>query len=86
MIVQKAYKYRFFPTESQKQQLTRTFGCARLVWNQALEDLPGNKEVPELCANYQCPDPVEERTGKAFLKEVSSVVLQQSLRVSISAI
>ncbi len=37
MIVQKAYKYRFFPTDSQKTQLARTFGCARFVWNQGLE-------------------------------------------------
>src|SRR5262245_50113601 len=37
MIVQKAYKYRFFPTYTQARQLAQTFGSARFVWNLALE-------------------------------------------------
>jgi Helix-turn-helix domain len=37
MIVQKAYKYRFFPTNSQARQLAQTFGSARFVWNRGLE-------------------------------------------------
>ncbi|HEY6403911.1 MAG TPA: helix-turn-helix domain-containing protein, partial [Blastocatellia bacterium] len=36
MIVQKAFKYRFFPTDAQSAQLASTFGCARFVYNQAL--------------------------------------------------
>jgi len=37
VIVQKAFKYRFFPTDEQVAQLARTFGCARFVYNRALE-------------------------------------------------
>ena len=37
MIVQKAFYYRFFPTDAQAAQLGRTFGCARFVYNQDLE-------------------------------------------------
>ena|GEM_PF-6427724 len=37
MIVQKAYKYRFFPTNIQVKQLANTFGSARFVWNRGLE-------------------------------------------------
>jgi transposase len=37
VIVQKAFYYRFFPTDAQAAQLGRTFGCARFVYNQALE-------------------------------------------------
>jgi putative transposase len=33
----KAYKYCILPTEEQKQQLARFFGCARFVYNLALE-------------------------------------------------
>jgi putative transposase len=33
---QRAYKYRFFPTDSQREQLAKTFGCARFVYNWAL--------------------------------------------------
>ncbi|HWZ20740.1 MAG TPA: helix-turn-helix domain-containing protein, partial [Ktedonobacteraceae bacterium] len=32
----RAYKYRFYPTDEQKQVLARTFGCARFVYNWAL--------------------------------------------------
>jgi putative transposase len=35
--VQKGFKYRFYPTEEQAAQLAKTFGCARYVYNQALE-------------------------------------------------
>ncbi|HZF37971.1 MAG TPA: helix-turn-helix domain-containing protein [Blastocatellia bacterium] len=37
MIAQKAFKYRFFPTDQQAAQLAQTFGCSRYVYNQALE-------------------------------------------------
>jgi putative transposase len=37
VIVQKAFKFRFFPTDEQAAQLANTFGCARYVYNQALE-------------------------------------------------
>jgi putative transposase len=37
VIVQKAFQYRFFPTDAQAAQLAGTFGCARYVYNQALE-------------------------------------------------
>jgi len=36
-IVKRAYKYRFYPTPEQAQELARTFGCVRKVWNLALE-------------------------------------------------
>ena len=34
--VKRAYLYRFYPTDEQKQQLARTFGCCRFVYNWAL--------------------------------------------------
>jgi putative transposase len=37
VIVQKAFKYRFLPTDEQAAQLAKTFGCARYVYNRALE-------------------------------------------------
>jgi putative transposase len=33
---QKAYKYRFYPTEEQMDLLAKTFGCCRYVYNWAL--------------------------------------------------
>ncbi len=37
-IVKRAYKYRFYPPPGQAQELARTFGCVRLVYNKALEE------------------------------------------------
>ena len=37
-VVRRAYKYRFYPTPEQAEQLTRTFGCVRYVYNRALAE------------------------------------------------
>lgn len=36
--VKRAYKYRFYPTPEQAEQLARTFGCVRYVYNRALAE------------------------------------------------
>ncbi len=37
-VVKRAYKYRFYPTGEQREQLARTFGCVRYVYNRALDE------------------------------------------------
>lgn len=37
-VVKRAYKYRFYPTPEQADQLARTFGCVRYVYNRALAE------------------------------------------------
>ena len=37
-VVRRAYKYRFYPTPEQAEQLNRTFGCVRYVYNRALAE------------------------------------------------
>ena len=37
-VVKRAYRYRFYPTSEQEQQLARTFGCVRYVYNRALAE------------------------------------------------
>ncbi len=37
-VVKRAYRYRFYPTPDQAQQLARTFGCVRYVYNRALAE------------------------------------------------
>ena len=37
-VVRRAYKYRFYPTPAQAEQLSRTFGCVRYVYNRALAE------------------------------------------------
>ncbi|MCW3816154.1 transposase [Micromonospora sp. DR5-3] len=83
-VVKRAYKYRFYPTPEQAEQLNRTFGCVRLVYNRALEARTRAWAVDRQRTTYvQSSAWLTEwkRTDElAFLNEVSSVPLQQTLR------
>jgi putative transposase len=83
VIVQKAYQYRFFPSDEQASQLARTFGCARFVYNQALEFRSKSWQQEKKSVGYHETalklTEWKKESEKAFLSEVSSVVLQQSL-------
>ncbi|MCK9925441.1 helix-turn-helix domain-containing protein, partial [Frankia sp. AgPm24] len=37
-MVKRAYRYRFYPTPEQAEQLAKTFGCVRYVYNRALAE------------------------------------------------
>ncbi|GAB3183065.1 putative transposase [Micromonospora palomenae] len=77
------YNYRVYPTSSQRQALARAFGCARVVFNDGLrarqdaraEGLPYLSDA-ELSKRVTAAKATPER---AWLGEVSSVVLQQAL-------
>ncbi|MFI6785432.1 RNA-guided endonuclease InsQ/TnpB family protein [Micromonospora sp. NPDC050276] len=83
-VVKRAYKYRFYPTPEQADQLNRTFGCVRKVYNLALEARTRAWAVDRQRSTYvQSSAWLTEwkRTEElAFLNEVSSVPLQQTLR------
>jgi len=79
----KAYKYRFYPNQTQKETLGKTFGCTRFVYNYMLrhrtdEYHNGNR------INYNATSALLtqlKKDGKTdWLQEVSSVPLQQCLR------
>jgi putative transposase len=84
VIVEKGFKYRFFPTDEQAQQLARTFGCARYVYNLALELRTTAWRQKKKSVGYHLTSARltewKKEPDRAFLSEVSSVVLQQSLR------
>jgi putative transposase len=84
VIVQKAFKYRFFPTDEQSEQFARTFGCARYVYNQGLELRTKAWQQEKKSVGYHETAAMltewKKQPERAFLSEVSSVVLQQSLR------
>jgi len=83
-MVQKAFKYRFFPTDEQSAQLARTFGCARYVYNQALDFRSKAWRQEKKSVGYHDTalklTEWKKEPERTFLCEVSSVVLQQSLR------
>jgi len=83
-LVKRAYKYRFYPTEQQAQELLRTFGCVRLIYNRALEARTVAWYTEQRRINYVQTSGLltewKQDPELAFLNAVSSVPLQQSLR------
>jgi len=81
--VQLRYNFRLYPTSGQQQALARAFGCARVVFNDALRarqqahaaGLPHITDA-ELSARLTAAKAAPER---AWLSDVSAVVLQQAL-------
>src|SRR5262252_5377453 len=81
--MQLRYNYRLYPVPGQQIALARAFGCARVVFNDALAAREAAHQAGEpyltdaqlsarLTASKATPD-------RAWLNEVSSVVLQQAL-------
>lgn len=74
------YQYRFYPTDQQRLSLSQLFGCVRVVWNDALafckysEKLPGYNKLSAMLTQSK------KTEYRQWLKDVSSVPLQQSLR------
>ncbi|MEY9835628.1 RNA-guided endonuclease InsQ/TnpB family protein [Streptacidiphilus sp. EB103A] len=82
--VKRAYRYRFHPTDEQAAELSRTFGCVRLVYNMALEARGEAWRTEQRNIGYVESSVMLtqwKRTKElGFLAEVSSVPLQQGLR------
>ncbi len=77
------YNYRIYPKSHQIEPLAKAFGCARVVWNDALwlykkasmEGLPMPKDVDKLVITQ-----AKKTAERAWLSQVSNIVLQQSFR------
>ncbi|WP_282203208.1 RNA-guided endonuclease InsQ/TnpB family protein [Kitasatospora fiedleri] len=82
--VKRAFKYRFHPTDEQAAELSRTFGCVRKVYNLALQARTEAWLLRQERVNYNATSAMLtawKKTGElAYLAEVSSVPLQQTLR------
>ncbi|MEU1465955.1 transposase, partial [Streptomyces sp. NPDC005727] len=82
--VKRAFKYRFYPTNEQAAELSRTFGCVRLVYNKALEERTrawyGEQRRLSYVQSSAALTKWKRTEELAFLTEVSSVPLQQALR------
>ncbi|MEU6240662.1 RNA-guided endonuclease TnpB family protein [Streptomyces sp. NPDC047024] len=83
-LVKQAFKYRFYPTGEQAAELSRTFGCVRLVYNKALEERARAWHEERRRVSYVQSSAAltgwKKTEELAFLAEVSSVPLQQALR------
>jgi len=78
------YQYRIYPTNQQAKELSKVFGCCRVVWNDALafilsrpedEKWPNSQELEKLCITLAKQYPERE-----WLAEVSCIPLQQSVQ------
>lgn len=82
--VKRAFRYRFYPSDAQAAELSRTFGCVRLVYNLALAERTqawyGQRRRIGYVESSAALTAWKRTDDLAFLNEVSSVPLQQSLR------
>jgi putative transposase len=81
--VKRAFKYRCYPTDAQAAQLSRTFGCVRKVYNLALAartEAWARQERVNYNATSAMLTAWKKTEELAYLNEVSSVPLQQTLR------
>jgi putative transposase len=82
--VKRAFKFRFYPTDVQAAELSRTFGCVRLVYNWGLQLRSEAYALRGEKISYPATDraltALKASEAHGFLNEVSSVPLQQALR------
>ena len=71
-IRQKAYKFRLYPNNEQKQLFAKTFGCSRAIWNMMLADkIKHYEETKETLYNT----PAQYKKEFPWLREVDSFAL-----------
>ena len=82
--MEKSYKYRIYPNKTQKQILSRTFGCVRFVYNHYLDKRIKTYEKDETTLGYiKCSTDLtnlKKQPGYEWLNDVDSTALQSSLK------
>jgi putative transposase len=83
-VVKRTYRYRFYPTPEQVEQLARIFGCVRYVYNRALAERHRAWFQEQRRVTYVDTAKMltgwKQEPGAEWLAEVSNVPLQQTLR------
>lgn len=82
MLVNKAYKFRIYPTKEQEELIVKTIGCSRFVfnhflakWNETYKET-GKGLSYGICSS-ELPNLKKELT---WLKEVDSIAIQSSVK------
>lgn len=82
--MENAYKFRLYPTDEQKEQITKTFGCVRFVYNALIDlrksmyTLDGNFVPYAACAGVIADMKKDE--DYAWLKDADATALQNAAR------
>ncbi|SCL16525.1 putative transposase [Micromonospora inyonensis] len=84
MAIQLRYNFRVYPTPGQQEALARAFGCARVVYNDGLRLRQQTREhgtpyITDGELSRRLITEAKKTPERAWLSEVSSVVLQQAL-------
>lgn len=81
--MQKGIKFRIYPNREQKKLINQTLGCCRLIYNKGLamrnEAYENGNKIGYDQTSAMLTG-LKKREDFAFLKEVDSIALQQSLR------
>ena len=72
MAVNRAIKYRIYPTSEQASKFANTFGCCRKIWNLMLAD---KLDCYAKTGSFGSQTPAMYKTEFPFLKEVDSLAL-----------
>ena len=78
----KAFKYRIMPNQEQKVLLEKHFGCARFVWNWALEKKTKSYQTDKINLSrfdLQAELPKMKKGDQPWLSEVGSLSIQSKL-------
>ena len=75
MKIVKAYKFRLYPTEEQKNKINQTIGSARFIYNKMLEDKINYYNKNKKSLNNT---PAQYKEEYEWLKDVDSQALSQS--------
>ena len=80
--MEKAYKYRIYPNEKQKEVIAKTFGCCRFVYNKCLaEKIELYKTEKKSITYVKCAKAMTKLKDELkWLTEVDSTALQSSLK------
>ncbi|WP_235986399.1 transposase, partial [Clostridium vitabionis] len=79
----KGVKFRAYPNKEQQNLINRTLGCCRLIYNKGLamrNDAYSNGEKTGYNQTSAMLTDLKKQADFAFLKDVDSIALQQSLR------
>jgi putative transposase len=81
-MTKRAYKERFYPTPEQAVLLAQSFGCTRFVWNNTLAYRTEAYQQRGETVSHAAAEKrlVALKADYPWLKDVSSVILQQTLR------
>ena len=74
-MIRRAYKYRIYPNESQKEYFAKCFGCVRFFYNKSLDDM---NEIYKSTGKFKNITPASYKEDYSFLKEVDSLALSNA--------